>query len=326
MTTDTNQSKQRPITVYLVLAGGVLALSFAAIFIRSAQNEGVPSLVIAASRLLIAAFLLTPFTLRGHRPALRGLSRRGWGLLVASGVFLAMHFAFWVSSLEYTSVLISVTLVTTTPIWTALLELFVLKTRLRLTLIVGLVIALVGGVMIGIETGAAVETPSGSNLLLGAILSLAGAITVAAYLTIGRKMREGLALLPYIWVVYGTAGLALAVVLAVGRIPVLGYSWQGYAYLVALGTIPQLIGHTTMNYAVKYVSATYVSIATKLEPIGSAILAFYIFSEVPNQWQIIGSGVILVGVVIASLQPRARNAEAVEPIEAAPVEAAPDKG
>lgn len=325
MTTDTNQSKQRPITVYLVLAGGVLALSFAAIFIRSAQTEGVPSLVIAASRLLIAALLLTPFTLQGHRPALGGLSRRGWGLLVASGVFLAMHFAFWVSSLEYTSVLISVTLVTTTPIWTALLELFVLKTRLRLTLIVGLIIALVGGVMIGIETGAAVETPSGSNLLLGAALSLAGAVTVAVYLTIGRKMREGLALLPYIWVVYGTAGLALAGVLVAMRIPVLGYSWQGYAYLLALGTIPQLIGHTTMNYAVKYVSATYVSIATKLEPIGSAILAFYLFSEVPNQWQIIGSGVILVGVVIASLQPRARRVDKVEPVEAAPVEAAPDK-
>ena len=307
MTNDTNQTT-RPLTVYLVLAGGVVALSFAAIFIRAAQNEGVPSLIIAGSRLLIATLLLTPFTLRRHQDELRTIQNRGWLLLVASGLFLAMHFAFWVSSLEYTSVLISVTLVTTTPIWTALLELFVLKTRLRITLIVGLAIALVGGVMIGLETSGAVETPSSSNLLLGALLSLAGAVTVAVYLIIGRKMRAGLSLLPYIWVVYGTAGLSLAVVVLAARLPLLGYSWQGYMYLVALGTIPQLIGHTTMNYAVKYVSATYVSIATKLEPIGSAILAFYIFSEVPNQWQIAGSVVILVGVIIASLQPSTKTA------------------
>lgn len=295
--------------MYLVLVAGIMAISFGAIFIRYAQNAGMPSILVAGSRVFIAALLITPVTLRRHSDEIRRITPTDWLLLSVSGLFLALHFAFWVSSLEHTTVLISVTLVTTTPIWTALLEIFVLRTGLRETLIIGLGIALVGGVLIGIPSpGDTTATPSG-NLLLGAVLSLAGAVAIAVYLIIGRKVRAKLSLLPYIWVVYGTAGVILAGVVLVQRVPVTGYGWQGYASVVALATVPQLIGHTSLNYAVKYVSATYVSIAAKLEPIGSAVLAYFLFTEIPNRWQIIGSVVILAGVMIASIDRQKKLAQ-----------------
>lgn len=288
--------------IAVVLTAGIIAMSFAAIFIRLAQNAGVPSLLIASSRLVIAALLIMPITLRRHATEIRRINNLDWLLLMGSGVFLAIHFASWVSSLEYTTVLISVTLVTTTPIWTALLEFFVLRVSLRRTLVIGLVIALLGGLLIGIPSDDATITPS-SNIGLGSVLALIGAVTVSGYLIIGRKVQENLSLLPYIWVVYGTAGIALSLIVLFQNIPLLGYTWVGYAAIFASAAIPQLIGHTSLNYAVRHVSATYVSIATKLEPIGSAVWAYLIFAEVPTRWQVIGSIVITVGIVIASLKP-----------------------
>ncbi|MBC7812154.1 MAG: EamA family transporter, partial [Burkholderiales bacterium] len=107
---------------YILLVVGILAVSLAAIFIRYALDEGVPSIVIAAARLVIAALILTPFTLLRHRDALRRLTRSDWLFAAASSLMLALHFASWVSSLEGSSVLISVTLVTTGTLWVALLE------------------------------------------------------------------------------------------------------------------------------------------------------------------------------------------------------------
>lgn len=300
--------ENRPASMYLVLVAGIMAISFGAIFIRYAQNAGMPSILIAGSRVLIAALLITPVTLQHHLDEIRQITRADWLWLSASGLFLALHFAFWVSSLEHTTVLISVTLVTTTPIWTALLEIFVLRTGLRQTLLIGLGIALVGGVVIGMPSPGETAVTLSDNLALGVVLSLAGAVAIAIYLIIGRKVRSKLSLLPYIWIVYGTAGIVLALVVTAQQVPVTGYGWQGYASLLALATVPQLIGHTSLNYAVKYVSATYVSIATKLEPIGSAILAYFLFAEIPNRWQFIGSIVILVGIIIASLDyPKQRE-------------------
>jgi drug/metabolite transporter (DMT)-like permease len=132
MTTTPVQTPPRtvPLQVYGAIGAGIIAMSLAAIFIRFAQNEGLPSLLIAAGRLTLAALILTPFALAHHRAELRRLSSGQIGLAVASGVLLALHFAAWISSLEYTSVLISVVLVTTGPLWVAVLEVVFLGARL----------------------------------------------------------------------------------------------------------------------------------------------------------------------------------------------------
>jgi len=302
MTSQTASKQSTPTRAYIVLAIGILAVSAAAILIRLAQENGVPSIVVAASRMIVATALLTVVTLQGHRADLMRLTRNDWLLIGIGGLFLALHFATWVSSLEYTSVLISGVLVTTTPIWVGILEVVLLKLGLTRGFIIGLAIALVGGFLITFAGGGGSTAPR-EQPLLGAALSLAGAMTVAVYLIIGRKMRPRLPLLPYIWAVYGVAAILLTLGALFSGHSFVGYSAESYLWLVLLGAVPQLIGHSSLNYALAYLPATYISLATQLEPIGSAILALVIFGELPAGAQVVGSIVILGGVTIATLNP-----------------------
>lgn len=294
-----------PLRAYIVLAIGIFASSLAAIFIRHAQNEGVPSIVIAGGRVLLAALLLTPVALMrpSHREQIRHLRRGHAALVTAAGGFLALHFATWVSSLEYTTVLISVVLVSTTPIWAALLEVLVLKTRLSQVVIIGLIIVMLGGLLIGLS-GGDTHTSSSDKPLLGAALSVAGAITAAAYMIIGRKLRPALALAPYIWMVYGVAAITLILMTGFSGETITGHSTTGYLWIVAMALFPQLTGHSSINYALAYLPATYVSLALQLEPILSTLFAYIIFSEAPGFLQIIGGIIIIAGVVLATLNNR----------------------
>ncbi|MEO0564246.1 MAG: DMT family transporter, partial [Chloroflexota bacterium] len=267
-----------------------------------------PSLYIAMFRLIGAAAVLTLPTLMRHRNELSVLNRRQWGLATISGMFLAAHFAFWNLSLEYTTVLVSVTLVSTTPLFAALSEWLFLRQLPRNVVLIGMVFAIGGGILLAIpvDISNVSASTSGDNDLLGGVLALLGAVAMAAYLTIGRSLRANLALLPYIWIVYGIGGLVMLPVLFAQDVPLTGYSVNGYLWLIALALIPQLIGHSSLNYAVKYLSATYISVTTKLEPIVSAAIAFFAFSEIPNRWEITGSAIILTGVLVASLPKRNR--------------------
>jgi drug/metabolite transporter (DMT)-like permease len=289
-----------PIQAYLVVLMGAAAVSLAAIFIRLAQAEHIPSLFIAAGRLTIAALILTPFTLRKHWAEIRTLSRNEIVLALAAGLFLALHFATWILSLEYTSVLISVVLVTTNPLWIAVLEVAFLRAKLSRTVIIGLLIGLVGSIVAGLSASGNDISP-GKAPLLGSILALTGAVAVAVYLVIGRKLRAKLSLLPYIWLVYSCAAIILLLVVAITGTTITGYSSQGYLWLVALALIPQLIGHSSFNYALKYFAATWVGIINQLEPVLSAVAAIIVFQEIPAPLQILGSVAILAGVILASI-------------------------
>lgn len=300
--TEVATTEQSTLRAYGVLFIGVIAVSMAAILIRLAQGQDVPSLLIAAGRLTLAALILTPSALRNPRfmAQIRTLSRRDMLLVGVSGLFLAIHFATWVTSLEYTTVLISVVLVTTTPLWVALLEIFVLRASLTRGVIVGLIVVLSGSLIIGVS-GEPEVADSGNQMIQGGILALIGAMAAAVYLTIGRHLRPRLSLIPYIWLVYGCAALILLGAVIVSGISITGYGFEGYLWVIALALVPQLIGHSSLNYALAYLPATLVSIATQAEPIGGAILALFIFSEVPGPWQIFGSIVILAGVTLTTL-------------------------
>ncbi|TVR23402.1 MAG: DMT family transporter [Anaerolineaceae bacterium] len=286
---------------YGVLLFGIAAISMAAIFIRLAQAEGVPSSIIAGGRLFIAALILTPAVLRKpeYMMQLRGLGRFDLLLVTLSGFFLAMHFMAWVTSLEYTSVLISGVLVTTSPIWVALMEVFILRARLSRMVIAGLILAMTGGLIIGLSGGGALF--EGADSVRGALLATTGAITVAAYLIIGRRLRGSVSVTPYIWSVYSIAALIIGIILIISRTPVTGYTVDGYLWVLACGLVPQLLGHSALNYALGYLPATYISLSTQTEPLLSALAAFIIFNEMPAWAQVIGGLVILSGVILATL-------------------------
>jgi drug/metabolite transporter (DMT)-like permease len=298
--------------VYLAIAGGILAVSTAAIFIRYAQKD-VPSLVIAAVRLTLASLVLAPIAFARHRDELKNLSRRELALGLLSGFFLALHFATWISSLEYTTVASSVVLVSTIPLWVALLSPLVLKEPISQMTIIGLALALVGGTAVGLSDTCQWQNSSGlvcpqfsefmqGQGLWGNFLALAGAWMGAGYLLIGRRLRAKIALIPYIFVVYSMAAVVLIVImLAAGQSP-FGHPPITYLWMLLLALVPQLLGHSTFNWALRYLPASFVAVTLLGEPIGSTVLAYFLLREVPSALELIGGALILAGIYVTSRQ------------------------
>lgn len=292
----------------VALLTAILAVSTASLFIRFAQ-EDAPSLVIAALRLTCATLLLAPLAWTRHRDELKRLRRDELMLGGISGAFLAVHFATWISSLEYTTVASSVVFVSTGPLWVALLSPLLLNERLTRAAIVGLAIALLGGTLIGLSDACTwdggLRCPELARVLQGRamwgnFLALIGAWTVSGYLIIGRKLRTGMSLIPYIFLVYGMAAIVLIIIMfAAGQTP-LGYPASVYGWIFLLAAFPQLIGHSTYNWVLRYLPATIVAIFTLVEPIGSAVLAYFILHEAPAPGVMLGGMFILLGIYLAS--------------------------
>jgi drug/metabolite transporter (DMT)-like permease len=305
-----NQTDPHPtIPPLLAIPFGIIAVSTASIFIRYAQVHA-SSLVIAAYRLTIASLLLTPLVLTRHRGELSRLNRREFSLALFSGLFLAIHFATWITSLEYTTVASSVVLVSTSPLWVALLAPITIKEPITRPIRSGIGLALVGGVIVGLSdscawTGGRILCPPASEFFagkafLGDLLALAGALAGAGYLLIGRNLRNKISLIPYIFLVYGMAAVILiAIMFLAGESP-LGFPPKTYLWFLLLAIIPQLFGHSTFNWALRFLPASYVSITLLGEPIGSAFLAYFFLAEVPTALMIFGAILILSGILAAS--------------------------
>lgn len=286
----------RPIAALLA---GLIAVSTAAIFIRLAQEASAPSLVVAAARLTVASLLLTIPVLRRYRPHIAALSRRDWGLILIGGGMLGLHFATWISSLEYTSVTNSVVLVTTSPLWVALLAPFLINERLTKWIIAGLALAMTGGFIVAFS-GEAGTPPTRPDPLLGNGLAVLGAITVAFYLMVGRSLRKKLPVLPYIWLVYCVGAITLLVSVLATSQAVTGYPGEAYLWMVLLALVPQLVGHSSFNYALGFFPAVYVSLITLAEPVASSGLAIIFLDEWPGIGSVLGALFILSGIAVAS--------------------------
>ncbi len=290
---------------YLVLFAGVLIASTASIMITGAIDLGISPLAVAAGRLSIAALILTPITWARSGPELRQLSRRDLGLALIAGLFLTIHFATWISSLAYTSIASSTALVATNPIFVALASWLILRERLRVGIWAGVGVTLAGSLLIALSDS---STGHGSAPLLGDLLALLGAMTVSGYFLIGRQLRSRLSLLPYIWLVYTAAAVGLLVVLGLSGQSLIGLPTLGYLLIFGLAIGPQLLGHSAFNWAIKYLSPTLVTIAILGEPISSALLALLIFQQPLQPLQLIGGGILLAGIAIASLAERQGSA------------------
>jgi drug/metabolite transporter (DMT)-like permease len=296
------------IFVGLVLLVGVLAASTAALFIRLAYAaEGSGSvglgLLLAAVRLSVASLVLLPawWGLRRASPEPGAM-----GYAVLAGIFLGVHLALWIISLAYTSIAASATIVTTNPIWVALiLWLWRGETPSRLTA-AGIIVAISGGALIAV--GDAGGASAGTKPLLGDLLALGGAITVSLYLILGREAQHrGLGIGRYVATAYVVGALTLLPApLLLGS----GYSgWPGEVYLygLLLAFIPQLVGHSSFNWAVRWVSPTLVALVILAEPVGGSVLGYLVFGEVPGSLVLAGAAVLLIGVAGAVWGERARS-------------------
>ena len=296
----------------LSLCMGIVAVSFASILIRFAQGSGMASLGIAAWRLIFASTILLPYAWVTRRDEIQDLSRREWALLVASGIFLGLHFATWIASLGYTSVASSVVLVSMGPVFVGLGSWFLLREPPSALLITGIILAAAGSVVISWG-----DLGQGQDQLMGDVLALAGAIFVAGYLMIGYRVRARRSLTTYIALVYGVAMVTLVIIVLIARQPIFGYSLNSYAWVLALALGPQIVGHSTLNWALRYLSATFVAIITLAEPVGSGILAYLLLGEAITWSTAIGGAMVLAGIYIASRAELGSKAAAVKPEQAA---------
>lgn len=288
---------------------GILAVSTASLFIRFAQTEA-SSLTIAAGRLALAALFLMPVALKRNGNELAQLNRKQIGLLLLAGVFLAVHFASWITSLQYTTVASSVVLVATSPLWVALLSPLILREHLNRRIWIGLAITLFGAGIVGMSNACQLFSTGlvcspfaqfiEGRAFLGNSLALLGALMSAGYLLIGRRLRSSVSLLSYTFTVYGTAAVVLVLAVILTGQKVVGFSPITYVWFLALAVFPQLIGHSSFNWALKYLSAAYISVALLGEPIGSSLLAYFFLSEAPSILEIIGGVMILIGIYLTS--------------------------
>ena len=291
---------------YLVLLAGVLIASTAAPMITLARIEGAHPLAIAAGRIGIASLILTPIAWTRNGRELRQTSRRDVAAALLGGVFLAVHFAAWISSLAFTSVASSTALVTTNPIFVAIISFLIWRERISRRAIGGIVLTILGSMLIAFSDR---NAGSGTNPLLGDLLALLGALCGTGYFLIGRELRRRLHILPYIWLVYSPAAVILVVWMLLAGQSLRGLSTPVYLYLLGLALGPQLLGHTSFNWSLKYLSATFVAVAILGEPIGSTLIALRLLPEQELQLlQMLGGVLLLLGIAIATLAEQQRPA------------------
>jgi drug/metabolite transporter (DMT)-like permease len=250
----------------------------------------------------MATLILSPIALAtGAHRELRALGRRERFLALLSGIALAFHFASWISSLSLTTVASSVVLVSTNPLWVGLVGHFVLRERVSRLTAVGIALAVSGSILIGYG-----DLSLSREALLGDALALVGAITVSAYFLLGRSLRQRLSILAYIWPVYATAAAVLLIICLLSGQSFAGYEPKTYLMLLLLAIGPQLLGHSSLNYALEQLSAIFVTLAVLGEPIGAAILAFLLLEEKPSWEVFVGGAMILLGILMAGREERGR--------------------
>ena len=280
-----------------VLAVGICVIATSSILIRFVQALQIPSLSIAAIRLGISALVLTGLVLVRWRHATITYTWTHVRLAFVSGLCLAIHFAAWIHSLEYTTVASSAALVATTPLWVGIAAMLIYKERLNRWRIMGMALTVAGSIVIALGDQ---QHPHATQPLLGNSLALIGAVSGSIYFLIGRGVRNHIPLLHYIWISYGSAAIALGVASLALGITVLPTQPMAWLYLAALALGPQLIGHTSINYAMRHLSALLVTIAMLGEPVGSAILAFVLFSERIESMQLVGLLALLIGIALTA--------------------------
>lgn len=287
-----NASGSPPVSPMVVLSIGVAAISTGAIFVRLAD---APALATAAYRVGLASVLLLPAASIYSRAELKRLHRKDIGLAIMAGFFLALHFATWIASLDYTSVANSVVLVNTNPIWVGLLGPLLTGDRIRRRTFGCIGLSVVGAAVIGWG-----DFSTGGQALLGDALALAGSLSAALYLLIGRNLRARVSLLAYIFLCYGSAAIFLwAAVLSLG-VAHTGFSTQTWAAFGGMAVLSQLVGHTSYNWALKWLRTSTVAVSLLGEPIGASLLAWLLFGETLTIVKFAGGGLILAAIYLVA--------------------------
>jgi drug/metabolite transporter (DMT)-like permease len=279
------------------LVVAVVAVSTSAILVRW---SAAPAVVKAFYRVTFTVGLLLPWALSRYRAEFRRLRSRDVLFAGVTGVALAVHFAAWFESLEWTSVAASVTLVQSQPLFVALGAWALLNERVTRRRVVGILVAVAG--MVGMSVGDFLSgvALAGSRPLYGNALAVLGAVAAAGYVLAGRSMRQRISLVPYVTVVYTVCAATLLVVAVWEGNELVSYPPREWLLFLAMAVGPGIFGHTVLNWVLAHVESSVVSVSLLGEPLGSTLLALALLGEVPTLPTVVGGGVVLVGIAVTT--------------------------
>ncbi|MCG1003552.1 MULTISPECIES: DMT family transporter [Halobacterium] len=277
------------------VAVAVAAVSTSAILV---ELSDAPRVLKAGYRVLFTTAFVAPFAFRRRRE-FADIPGADWLVVSAAGVLLAVHFASWFASIEFTSIAASTTLVQTQPAFVAVGAWLLLDERVGARVAGGILVAIAGSVLLSAGDflgGTAVGAAPG----LGNALAVVGAVAGAGYVLAGRSVRQRLSLAPYVFAVYGVCTVVLfAVAVALG-LPLVAYPAHEWVLFIGMAVGPGLLGHTVVNWALKYVESSVVSVSLLGEPVGSTLLALAVFGQVPGAFTVVGGVVVLAGIAVTT--------------------------
>lgn len=292
LTTLSLDQSYNKLTVYGALAAGLIAFGFAPILVRYARDTS--PVVLVTYRTVFAALLLLPYWLTKRKPTQSTVSGREHFYVAMAGICLGLHFTCWITSLYYTSVASASVLVTIHPIMIILVERLLFKRNFVWTTWLGVSMAFLGSALLGISDSQ-IEQPF-ANPPLGNFLAFSAAIIFVVYLLLGQKVRQKREWIDYVFPVYSYAAVTCLILVGLWGDNLLEISLIGVLVGLGLAVGPQIMGHGSMNYAVKFISPTLLSTLILIEPLLASVLAFFLFDELPPFFSIAGMMVILAGV------------------------------
>ena len=280
----------------LALIIGVLAVSTSAIFVKLTS---APAPVIAFYRLFFSTILIAPFFFMKNIREVKLMTKKDWIYSIIAGVFLAFHFILWFESLNFTSVASSVVLVTLQPLFAFIGTYLFFKEKVSKIALFSGALAISGSVIISWG-----DFKISGLALLGDILALAACAMITAYLLFGQGIRKRHSLGLYTFIVYGISSITLLFYCLLLQYPLAPYPVSDWYYFLLLAIVPTLLGHSLFNWSLKWVSTNTISIMILFEPVGAIALAYYLLDEKVFLTQIIGSTVIMIGILLFLLEKR----------------------
>ncbi len=283
---------------YLLVIFGVFMVSYSGPMVKGALLQDATPITIAFLRMLSAGLIMLPFSLRkkaGEAHSSLGqvlhASKRQLLFGVLAAVFLALHYYTWMTSMNSTSTFASVALVCTQPLFVAAFSGLLLHEPMQKAARPGALVALIGAIMIGVNS----LTGLGGDII-GDLLALSGAVTMAGHWLCGRHARKSLPAMGYTVFVYLATALILALLIPFAG----GFHLPGNAkwYLAGLVAGSTLMGHAVFTYALGSVSAHVVSFALLGEPVGAMLWALLMFDEKPSLLLLLGGAVVLLGLFL----------------------------
>lgn len=277
---------------YIFLFLGVLAISTSAIFVKLST---APAPIIATYRLVFSTLMILPVMLfnKKYMLEIKQLKLKQLVAVFSSGIFLAIHYILWFESLRFTSVASSTVLVTMQPLFAFIGSYFFFGERFKKLSLFGGFLSILGSCIIGFG-----DFKIGGIALLGDLLALLAAGVITAYFLIGQSIRKKLSLVAYVFICYLSSSIFLLGYSAILKYPLIGYQNSDWLCFFCLALISTILGQTVLNWLIKWLSTSTISMSILGEPVGTCTLAYFILGESISYNQIIGSTIILIGIGI----------------------------